>query len=103
MRRVYIMYGRSFVLENGHYIFAFVILCVLLSSVSLGNLFQNMPKGNIYDSSVFVESAVINTETFTKLLLGCLLLSAGAPLFRIGFKYLKKISLRPTFAFLQGQ
>ncbi len=103
MRRVYIIYARGFIYENGHYALAFVVFCVLLSSVSLGNILYNMPKENFRDTSVFVVSAVTNTEAFIKFLFGALLLSLSTPAIKFGLKYSKKINLRPSMAFLQGQ
>lgn len=103
MRRVYIIYWRSFVYQNGNYIFALVVFCGLLYSVSMTNIWQNMPKEDIYKTSKFFAMAFINTEFFIKLLLASFILSLSTPAVRLGFKYVKKISLRPTFAFLQGQ
>lgn len=80
MRRVYIIYARNFVYENGFLVATLFIFVVLFFSVSLADIVRNTPKESLTSVSNYMLSAFNHTELAIKSLLGLLALCAARPL-----------------------
>ena len=69
MRRIYIIYGKNFVMKNAEYALPLAFAFWLFSFVSIQNVVQNLPKDNLEGALNFILAAVENTEAVSQIIL----------------------------------
>lgn len=86
MARIYIQYFRNIMLQRMEYILSGAFLLSLFASVSVINIFNNMPKDNIEHAFSFLMIALKNTEWMVQAILVAIGLWLSIRAYRFAYK-----------------
>ncbi|MEK7117419.1 MAG: hypothetical protein AAB861_01455 [Patescibacteria group bacterium] len=102
MVRIYMEFVKSAIIRHIEYILPGAFLLVLLASVSIQNIMNNMPKDNMSHAFNFLFAAVRDTEWAVQGVVALLTVWACFTIFRFAYKLLwKRIDLLKYFGLLR--
>ena len=85
MLQIHLQFWRTKILERAPYVLPIILLFILLTSVSVNNIVQNLSYTNINSIWSFIFIALRDTELFTQTIFGGFVLSLGLPILRKAF------------------
>lgn len=98
MNRIYLEYAKNITLSNLGYIIPSMFLVVLFMSISIQNIFSNMPKDSVSGLFNFFIVAIKDTEWVIQLTVVVIALYGSAALLKFAYKNVESIK-----SFLPGK